>query len=39
MTILYPPFKTQCFGKKKKGIESATNSYYGNNKQVMFLKL
>ena len=38
MTILYPPFKTQCFGKKK-GIESATNSYYGNKKHVMFLKL
>ena len=24
---------------KKKGIGSATNSYYGNNKYVMFLKL
>ena len=25
--------------KKKKGTESATNSCYGNNKHVMFLKL
>ena len=36
MTILYPPFKTQCFGKKKK---KKKNSCYGNNKHVLFLKL
>ena len=24
---------------KKNGVESATNSYFGNNKHVMFLKL